>query len=183
MESSSRNTNFQTDLKNINFKTFFRSQIEIFDYDDLFAEQRVVVFSIPKMFMPESLDYIKEFNKNYEQLCRNGIDRVYAINSFDRIFPAWMDHQSQKIIGLSDIDHKFIGPLARMFQPTEDLDGLSKYWQYIAVFNNGILEKFWKSPYKSSFTLRVLKRPDLQYHKLGPEVILDYIKNSVDSSS
>ncbi len=180
MELSSRN--FQSDLKNINFKTFFRGQTEISDYDNLFANQRVIVFSIPKMFMPESLDYIKVFNETYKQLCECGIDNVYAINSFERMFPAWMDHQSQQIVGLADIDRKFIKPLACIFQPLDKLDGLAKYWQYIAIFNNGVLEKFWKSPYKSDLPLRILKRSDFQYHKLGPGVVLDYLKNSVDTS-
>jgi peroxiredoxin len=180
MESS--NLNFQSQLKNINFKTRFCSQMVTSDYNDLFANRRVVVFSISRMFTPESYHQIKIFNEAYSKILEHGIDNVYSINSFERIYPAWSEYQSENIIGLSDIDCNFVKPLAEIYQPNDNLSELSKYWQYIVILNNGTIEKIWKVPFKSGVSLRIRKHHKFQYLTLRPETVLDYLQNSVDNS-
>jgi peroxiredoxin len=183
MELSNRNHDFQTQLKQLNFKTYRHNQVETFDYDSLFANRRVVVFSITRMFVAESFYQLNDFNSAYKEILNNKIDNVYAINSDEGMFAPWMDKHSDKILGLVDADKLFATELAKLYYPDYDVFKLARNWQYILILNNGIPEKIWSNPYRPDLSLRILRNPGYQYRKIKPNVLLDYLKNSVDSGN
>lgn len=176
MESLNRNTDFQTQLTQINFKTFYHNQLETFGYDDLFANRRVVIFSISRTAPIESYFHLKEFNLEYDNIIQAGADNVYAINSFDVLFGPWVDRHADNIIGLPDTNHNFITELAKSHHPDSNITKLSKYWQYILILNNGVLEIIWKNVYRDTLSRRILNDPGYQYRKLKPSLVLEYLK-------
>lgn len=180
MELSNRNCDFQTQLKQLTFKTYRHNRVETFDYDRLFANQRVVVFSITRILRAESFYQLNDFNSTYKEILNNKIDNVYAINSDEGMFAPWMDKHSDEILGLVDADKLFATELAKLYYPDYDVFELARNWQYILILNNGIPEKMWNNPYRPDLSLRILRNPGYQYRKIKPNILLDYLKNSID---
>ena len=181
MESSNRNNDFQTQLKQLNFKSFYHNQMETFGYDDLFASKRVVIFSITYSSSVESTTQLTAFNRLYDNFCNNGVDDVYAINSNSLLFGPRVDKLSKKIKGLLDAEGHFVSALGNLYYPDCTAFDLARYWQYVICLNDGVPEKIWNNVYKPSLPLRILKSPGYQYRKIGPELVLEYFKNSVDT--
>ena len=183
MELSNRNHDFQTQLKQLTFKTYRHNQVETFDYDSLFANQRVVVFSITRMLIAESYNQFKAFDLDYSNILNYGIDNVYSVNPFEKMFGPWAEKHSDKITGLIDFEKQFTKELAKIYYPDYEVNSLSRYWQYILILNDGVPEKMWNNPYRPDLSLRILRNPGYQYRKIKPNIVLDYLKNSVDSST
>jgi peroxiredoxin len=176
MELLSHNNNFQTQLAQLNFKTFYRNQLTTFGYDDLFSNQRVLVFSIPKMLQHSSYEQFHGFNSLYTDIINSGINKVCALSSFEPLIGAWVEKQSKTIIGLPDINKQFIKLLANIYYTEFEINGLVKHWQYVLIINDGKIEKMWKSfPYKENLPLRILKDPRYQYYKIDADTIMKYL--------
>ena len=73
------------------------------NHDELFANKRVVLFSLPGAFTPTCTDYqLPGFEENYDRICNAGCDDVYCISVNDAfVMNAWakvMDIQNVKVI-------------------------------------------------------------------------------------
>lgn len=180
MESSNRNNDFQTQLKQINFKTFYHGQVETFGYDDLFADRRVLVFAITQMRYYPSYVQFMSFAKAADQLKSLGIDDVCAINSFENLFGIWADHQSQNIKALPNIDGSFVRALAQYQGVDKPEKDLKTVWQYITIINNGVPEKVWHNPFKAGMMLRAIKTEAYQYRNLSVDKVVEYLTTTVD---
>jgi peroxiredoxin len=190
-------TNFKDSLKQLTFKTIYQGQVVIFGYDKLFADQRVVVLSLPPMYIDESISQCTQYRSEYQNLLTNGIDKVYVVNSYNAMISGFIDTMHQPLLGLPDIDRGLISALAQDVDSKKDIDYLSRRWEYVAIINNGCLEKFWQNPISETISLRhyryghrhlnwelhgkVQNLGSLHYRKLGPGVVLEYLKNSVNA--
>jgi peroxiredoxin len=166
---------FNHKLKQITFKTFYRNQMATFDYDNLFANRRVLVFSITNSYTRCTGVQIKNFELNYQHLLNLGLDDIYVVDSVDWLVGPMMDKKKTDIKGLPDRDQSFIGAVSEYAGRTEDLKELSPWWQYMIIINNGEPEKLWSSPFKKNTSLYVRKNFDLRYRGLTVEQVEKYL--------
>jgi peroxiredoxin len=166
---------FVLKLKQIVFKTFHRNQVEVFDYDDLFADRRVLVLAVNNIMTTSTGVYMESFEQEYQHIIDLGIDAIYIVDSDDLLVGPWADKRPQPIIGLPDRGQQFVSAVAEHFQINKPVVELARHWQYMIVINNGTPEKLWQAPYKSNLDLQLLKSNNLRYFKLGPDVIKKYL--------
>jgi len=166
---------FSHKLKQITFKTLHRNQLVTLDYDDLFSNRRVLIFSITNAYTRCSGLHIKSFELAYQKLLDLGLDNIYAIDSTDWLVGPMMDKKPVDIIGLPDRDLKFVEAVAKLTNNTTDIKDLAQLWQYVIIINNGELEKLWSSPFKKQTSLAILKNPNLRYRGIGVDTIETYL--------
>ena len=167
------NSLFQKKLKQLTFKTFYRNQLETFGYDDLFLNQRVILFSITNQRATDSERYVSEFIKMYPEFLKNKINNMYIIDSTDMLVGPWADKKN--LLGLPDRDMQFVDALAQECDYQKELLDLATYWQYITIINNGVLEKIWHNPFKVDTPLYILKNYNFRYKKLSADIVLKYL--------
>ena len=86
---------------------------------DLFKGKRVILFSLPGAFTPIcSEKQLPGFEKNYERLCKMGIDEIYCISVNDGfVMNAWADQQQlQKVKVLPDGNADFTRSIGMLIQ-------------------------------------------------------------------
>ena len=115
---------------------------------DYFNNKRVVIFSLPGAFTPTcSSQQLPGFENNYLKLKGLGIDEVYCCSVNDSYtMNAWADKLKIQNIKLipdgSGLFTKFMGMLV-----SKDHNGFGqRSWRYMAIINNGIIEKWWQEP-------------------------------------
>ena len=115
---------------------------------DYFNNKRVVIFSLPGAFTPTcSSQQLPGFENNYLKLRDLGIDEVYCCSVNDSYtMNAWADKLKIRNIKLipdgSGLFTKFMGMLV-----SKDHNGFGqRSWRYMAIINNGIIEKWWQEP-------------------------------------
>ena len=169
------NSPFQETIKTIKFKTFYHNQTVTFDYDNLFYERRVVVFSLTQFRTICSGRYLQGYIDNYRCLLKKGIDDVYVVDSTDRLIGPYMDKKTNLIKSLPDSDMLFVSALAKHYNYQKTATDLARFWQYIVVVNNGEPEKLWHNPFKEGAKLAALKNQEYRYRKLSADVVLNYL--------
>lgn len=180
MESSNRNHDFQTQLKQINFKTMNHNQVETLGYDNLFASKRVVIFSITMCSSVESFQHITNIDNLYHEFLANGIDDVYILDSDSLFSVPRIDKITKNVHGYFD-NKEFVSLLGKITYPEYDSFDLARFWQYVVYIDNGIPVKLWSNAYKPNLSLRIRKSVEYQYRKIGPEIVLNYFKKSIDT--
>ena len=116
--------------------------------DDFFKNKRVILFSLPGAFTPTcSSQQLPGFEKNADELKKLGIDEIYCCSVNDSyVMNAWakkMGISNVKVIpDGSGLFTKYMGMLI-----SKDHDGFGqRSWRYMAIINNGIVEKWWQEP-------------------------------------
>ena len=116
--------------------------------EDFFKKKRVVIFSLPGAFTPTcSTQQLPGFEKNFEKIKSFGIDEIYCCSVNDSyVMNAWADKMKIKNIKLipdgSGLFTKFMGMLI-----AKDQNGFGqRSWRYMAIINDGIIEKWWQEP-------------------------------------
>ena len=116
--------------------------------DDYFNGKRVIIFSLPGAFTPTcSSQQLPGFETNYFKLKELGIDEIYCCSVNDSYtMNAWAEKLQIKNIKLipdgSGLFTKFMGMLV-----SKDHNGFGqRSWRYMAIINNGIVEKWWQEP-------------------------------------
>ena len=180
MESLSHNSDFRPQLKQITFKTYFHNRAEILDYESLFFNRRVIVFSVPNVITSQTFQHFKSIDNDYNHLILAGVDNVYAVNSTELMVGPWADKHSNKIKGLADVNGKFVQALAEHYQITQSIRDLLTNWQFIVILNNGVPEKLWYVPFKSNMRWVAVKSDMWRYRNLKITQVLEYLKQSVD---
>jgi peroxiredoxin len=142
--------------------------------DELFANKRVVLFSLPGAFTPTCTDYqLPGFEENYDRICNAGCDDVYCISVNDAfVMNAWakvMDIQNVKVIpdGSGNFT-RFMG----MLVGKNHLGFGLRSWRYMCVLNNGVVEKWWQEPGINNDGL-----DDDPYEQTTPENCCEYLEN------
>ena len=116
--------------------------------DDFFKEKRVVLFSLAGAFTPTcSSQQLPGFEKNAAKFKDLGIDDIYCCSVNDSyVMNAWakkMNISNVKVIpDGSGLFTKYMGMLI-----SKDHDGFGqRSWRYMAIINDGIVEKWWQEP-------------------------------------
>ena len=178
MESSA--LNFQSTLQSLTFKTFYHNRTQQFGYDDLFANQRVIIFSVPTLLYYGSPQQIKSFHDNYADFKELGIDDIYCVNSMDLLIGPYIDRHSGILKGLADLTSTFVSSVANYYNINKPLSVLTSTWQFILVIDNGKPEMFWHNPVKEIMPLSLIKNKQYVYHGLTVEKVKKYL---VDNKS
>jgi peroxiredoxin len=116
--------------------------------DDFFANKRVVLFSLPGAFTPTCTStQLPSFEENYEKIKSKGIDEVYCCSVNDTfVMNAWAEVLSIKNVKVipdgSGNFTRFMG----MLIGKNHLGFGNRSWRYMAVINNGVVEKWWQEP-------------------------------------
>ena len=113
---------------------------------NLFKGKRVILFSLPGAFIPTcSEKQLPGFEKNYEELCKMGIDEIYCISVNDSfVMNAWADQQKlQKVKVLPDGNADFTRSIGMLVQKNHVGFGL-RSWRYCAIINDEVIEKWWQ---------------------------------------
>ena len=143
--------------------------------DNLFKGKRVVLFSLPGAFTPTcSSQQLPGFEKNANELKKLGIDEIYCCSVNDSyVMNAWakkMGISNVKVIpDGSGLFTKYMGMLI-----SKDHDGFGqRSWRYMAVINDGIVEKWWQEP-----GINNSGSDDDPYIETTPENTLKYLSES-----
>ena len=143
--------------------------------NDLFKDKKVVLFSLPGAFTPTcSSQQLPGFEKNADELKKLGIDEIYCCSVNDSyVMNAWakkMGISNVKVIpDGSGLFTKYMGMLI-----SKDHDGFGqRSWRYMAVINDGIVEKWWQEP-----GINNSGSDDDPYTETTPENTLKYLSAS-----
>ena len=143
--------------------------------DDYFKGKRVVVFSLPGAFTPTcSSQQLPGFEKEYEKIKTLGVDEIYCVSVNDSfVINAWSEHlnvQSVKMIpdGSGNFT-RFMG----MLIGKNHLGFGMRSWRYMAVINDGVIEKWWQEPGINNEGL-----DDDPYVESTPEKMVAYLESA-----
>ena len=148
--------------------------------DSYFKNKRVVIFSLPGAFTPTcSSQQLPGFEKEYNSIKDMGIDEIYCISVNDSyVMNAWadrMDIQNVKMIpdGSGNFT-RFMG----MLIGKNHLGFGNRSWRYMAVVNDGAVEKWWQEP-----GINNEGTDDDPYVESTPDNMIDYLKVAHETGS
>ena len=143
--------------------------------DDFFKGKRVILFSLPGAFTPTcSSQQLPGFENNANKLKELGIDEIYCCSVNDSyVMNAWakkMNISNVKVIpDGSGLFTKYMGMLI-----SKDHDGFGqRSWRYMAVINNGVVEKWWQEP-----GINNSGSDDYPYTETTPENTINYLSET-----
>ena len=143
--------------------------------EDFFKGKRVILFSLPGAFKPTcSSQQLPGFENNANKLKELGIDEIYCCSVNDSyVMNAWakkMNISNVKVIpDGSGLFTKYMGMLI-----SKDHDGFGqRSWRYMAVINNGVVEKWWQEP-----GINNSGSDDDPYTETTPENTINYLSET-----
>jgi len=143
--------------------------------DDYFKGKRVVLFSLPGAFTPTcSSTQLPGFETHYKAIKTMGIDEIYCCSVNDTfVMNAWaevLDIKNVKVIpdGSGNFT-RFMG----MLIGKNHLGFGNRSWRYMAVINNGIVEKWFQEK-----GINNEGKDDDPYVETTPEKMLEYLRQS-----
>ncbi len=116
--------------------------------DSLLKGKRVVLFSLPGAFTPTCSTYqLPGFEENYDKIRNQNVDEVYCISVNDAfVMNAWAKHQNiQNVKVIPDGSGNFTRYMGMLIGKNHLGFGL-RSWRYMAVINDGVVEKWWQEP-------------------------------------
>lgn len=141
---------------------------------DLFANKRVVLFSLPGAFTPTcSTMQLPNFEKSASEFYSLGIDAIYCISVNDAfVMNAWAQHQHlEEVDVIPDGSAEFTSQM-NMLVAKDNLGFGIRSWRYAVIVDNGKIEKWFIEPGKTD---NIETDP---YGVSSPENILAWIKNN-----
>ena len=115
---------------------------------DLFKDKKVVLFSLPGAFTPTcSGQELPSYDDMHQQFKDKGIDAVYCISVNDAfVMNAWAKQQGIKNVKcIPDGSGNFTRYMGMLIGKNH-LGFGNRSWRYMAVINDGIVEKWWQEP-------------------------------------
>lgn len=140
--------------------------------NDLFANKRVVIFSLPGAFTPTCSTYqLPGFEEQYKEFKAQGIDDIYCISVNDAfVMNAWaeiLEIKNVKVI--PDGNGDFTRLMGMLVNKTAIGFGPRSH-RYAAVVNNGVVEKLFEEPGRED---NFASDP---YGETSPENVMKYLK-------
>ena len=139
---------------------------------DLFANKKVVIFSLPGAFTPTcSTMQLPGFEENYERFKELGIDEIYCVSVNDSfVMNAWAKAQgieNVKVIpdGTGDFTYE-MGMMVRK----DNLGFGRRSWRYAVIATNGRIDKVFVEPGMED------NCPSDPYGETSPERILQWLE-------
>lgn len=139
--------------------------------DELFANKRVVVFSLPGAFTPTCSTYqLPGFEEQYADFKAQGIDEIYCVSVNDAfVMNEWARHLNIKNVRVIPDG---AGAFTDGMKMTVDMSAIGfgrRSRRYAALINNGTVEHMFIEPESSA------KDPD-PYGESSPENVMKYLK-------
>ena len=141
--------------------------------DDYFKGKRVVLFSLPGAFTPTcSSQQLPGFEKEYNQIKLLAIDDIYCVSVND----SYVMNAGGKQMGIEQVKMipdgsgnftRFMG----MLIGKNHLGFGMRSWRYMAVINDGVVEKWWQEPGINNEGL-----DDDPYVESTPKNVVDYLR-------
>ena len=143
--------------------------------DDFFKGKRIVLFSLPGAFTPTcSSQQLPGFENNYDQFKKLGIDEIYCCSVNDAYtMNAWADKMKIKSVKLMPDGNGHFTKQMGMLISKDHLGFGNRSWRYMAVINDGIVEKWWQEP-----GINNLGSDDDPYVETTPENTINYLSES-----
>ena len=166
-------------IPDITFKTRVKDEEGNFDWKDVttcdyFKGKSVILFSLPGAFTPTCSTYqLPNFEKKFAEFSLEGIDEIYCCSVNDSyVMNEWAKKMSISNIKLipdgSGLFTKYMGMLI-----AKDQNGFGqRSWRYMAIINDGIIEKWWQEP-----GINNIGSDDDPYEQTTPENCLEYLSN------
>jgi len=135
-------------MENIVFSFYQDKKIQQITCRDLLRNKRVLVCSITRPFDRIATQYSEYLATKLAFYANSGIDAVYFVNSthglyYLSVYPIRVD--GSKIDLLVDPSKTWVAYAKQLFSKSQDVDFLSKFWNYQVLFNNGEIEHFTES--------------------------------------
>lgn len=141
--------------------------------DDLFANKRVVVFSLPGAFTPTCSTYqVPGFEEAYECIKSLHVDDVYCVSVNDAfVMNAWAKAQGvENIKMIPDGSGKFTAGL-NMLVEKDNLGFGNRSWRYAMLVTDGVIEKAFVEPGQMD------NCPEDPYGETSPESVIAYLES------
>ncbi len=139
---------------------------------DLFANKRVIIFSLPGAFTPTCSTYqLPGFDQNFETFKENGIDEIFVVSVNDAfVMNAWaIDCAIKNIKTIPDGNGEFTAAMG-MNVAKSNLGFGQRSWRYAAIINDCKVEKIFEEPGKSN------NCEDDPYGETSPENVLSFLQ-------
>ncbi|CAB4142368.1 AHP1 Peroxiredoxin [uncultured Caudovirales phage] len=143
---------------------------------DLFANKRVVLFSLPGAFTPTCSTYqLPGFEEKFAEFKALGIKDIYCVSVNDAfVMNAWAKQQKiKKVKVIPDGSCQFTN-LMNMAVGKDNLGFGIRSWRYACVVNNGKIEKWFIEPGKC------WDAENDPYGETAPENILNWLRSQVE---
>lgn len=117
---------------------------------DLFANKKVVVFSLPGAFTPTcSSTHLPRYNQLAGVFKKLGVDEICCISVNDTfVMNAWLqDQEAENITVVPDGNGEFTDGMGMLVDKSEIGFG-KRSWRYAMLVNNGVVEKMFIEPNK-----------------------------------
>lgn len=144
-------------MENITFSYFKDSKIQTTTFQDLFSNKRVLICSLTRAWESVSMQYVGYVESLLPFYKQHGIDEVYFVISTQGNFflAEYATKKENNAIPVFYNNKTFVDYVSKLRNKTgRDLNFLSKFWNFQALFNNGDLEHFSESstsnPYKEA---------------------------------
>lgn len=118
--------------------------------DELFANKKVVVFSLPGAFTPTcSSTHLPRYNQLAGLFKKHGVDEILCVSVNDTfVMNAWLaDQEASNITVVPDGNGSFTEGMG-MLVDKQDIGFGKRSWRYSMLVNNGIVEKMFIEPNK-----------------------------------
>lgn len=139
---------------------------------DLFANRRVIVFSLPGAFTPTCSTYqLPGFEKNAELFKSFGIEEIYCVSVNDAfVMNAWARAQELKHVKvIPDGSGQFTRLMGQLVQK-DNLGFGERSWRYAMIVNNGVVEAWFEEPGRED------NHAQDPYGESSPENLLRYLQ-------
>jgi peroxiredoxin len=168
----------EPNLQDSKFTTCRQGRAIELDYADIFVNNRVVIVSVPHVSTRQTFLHLDKFEKQFNTIKDLGINNLYCLSSYEPIVAPWAEKNFNNVIGLFDKNSIFLNEILKHKVLDVDIMELARQWEYIAVVNNGQLEKLISNFYKKNLALKVTRRPEYRYHGLAPDQLTTYLKDN-----
>ncbi len=138
--------------------------------EELFAGQKVVVFSLPGAFTPTcSSTHLPRYNELAQAFKDNGVDRILCVSVNDTfVMNAWAaDEESGNITMIPDGNAEFTAGMGMLVNKS-NLGFGQRSWRYSMLVNDGVIEKMFIEPEKDGDPFEV-SDADTMLHYLAPD--------------
>ncbi|MGF1685325.1 glutathione peroxidase [Photobacterium japonica] len=111
--------------------------------NDLFANKKVIVFSLPGAFTPTcSSSHLPRYNELASIFAENGVDDILCVSVNDTfVMNAWKaDQEAENITFIPDGNGEFTQGMGMLVEKA-DLGFGPRSWRYSMLVNNGVIEK------------------------------------------
>ncbi len=116
--------------------------------NDLFADKRVVLFSLPGAFTPTCSTYqLPGFEKMYNEFREVGIDEIYCVSVNDSfVMNQWGKWAKLQNVKLIPDGSGILTSSMNMLVSKDNLGFGQRSWRYAVVLNDGVVEKAFIEP-------------------------------------